>query len=168
MSKTLADTLRKKVRQEPDMQYVTLTDGHKGLIRRSTDNGKFHLCGYLIVDEGSEILTDKKRQGSVLVHGGITFAGKFDTGEYAIGFECCQEDDLYDEEHLYCDERTLSARTYKDVSFVKHELARLSTQVNGMSTVGCVQIGKMSSLGDLIISYNPRTDETHTLWSGTV
>lgn len=150
MSKTLADMLRKKMRNEPDMTYITLADGRKGLIRRSVEEGKFHLCGYLIVDDGDDILTNKPHQDSLPVHGGVTFAGKLDTGESAIGFECCHEDDLYDEEHLYCDEQTLSTKTYKDVSFVTYELGRLSTSLlllyRPVSTLGAYHIGELSTL----------------------
>lgn len=134
---------------ETEPSYLKYRDAATGLlcVIRRTDMG--HLCGYVRLPHGrirlqrhtwhwngrNRTAWDMPGQNRIKVHGGITFTsnsglrrptgGTLD-GRW-VGFDCAHADDLVP--GMAALVPSLERGTYRDISFVKQELARLAKQI---------------------------------------
>lgn len=90
-----------------------------------------HLCGYVVIPEGSELRKIDAMDLEVSVHGGVTYSGELKSvpGRYLIGFDCAHCDDI--SPGLTYDLNVQSAQ-YRDMEYVKQETTGLATQFKAM------------------------------------
>ena len=99
--------------------------GYKCEIKRIPSLG--HLCGYVYTDLFKDLEYDVV---PIICHGGITFNGVTNTGNWAIGFDCAHMMDYvpYVEE-IRIHVGKYSFKQYRNVEYVTKELHKVVDQI---------------------------------------
>lgn len=112
--------------EEPDDVFFE----HAGMECRVRRTSRGHLCGYVFIPKNHSLYENGEDNHLFEVHGGITFFNHlFDTGKFAVGFDCAHEGDIVPQEIKTSTEIHRMHCFYRDILYVIHECKVLAEQI---------------------------------------